>query len=79
MNNFCKTCPHLNIPDSIKIKFNEFTKPTFLECPIEDNVVVGCLISMMGIDWLEFFSFLMKNKQMDMKEYEELKKLGYVN
>jgi|WetSurSiteA1Bulk_404760.scaffolds.fasta_scaffold271137_2 hypothetical protein len=77
MKSFCNNCPHLKVPDSIKEKFNEFCKPTFIECPTEDKTVAGCLISMMSINWPEFFSFLLKNKKMEMKEYEELKKNGF--
>ena len=59
MNSFCHNCIIKDIPKSIKDKFNEHYKPTFLECPTNDPKVVGCLIKeQVVINWNSFCNWL---------------------
>jgi len=77
MKNFCKDCVHSTVPNTIKEKFNNFASTTFLECPSEDEKVVGCLIKNIDIKWLDFFVFLRENKQLEEIEINSLKNSGW--
>lgn len=77
MNDFCKKCKNRDVPQSIKKKFNEYHKPTFVECPTSDPQIVGCLIKEnFKFDWNSFCTWLHDNKQLSIKEAMEMREIG---
>lgn len=77
MNNFCKRCNHSSVPVLLKEKFNETVSLTFLECPTDDKLIVGCLIKKLEIDWIGFFKHLTKQGFLKDNELSKLKKEGW--
>ncbi len=77
MNDFCKDCKQRSVPQSIKKKFNEFHKPTFVECPTSDPQVAGCLIKEnYKFDWNSFCTWLSDNKKLTKQEAAEMERIG---
>ena len=58
MNNYCKICRHRDIPKILKEKYNEYVNLMFIECPMEDERIVGCLNSNFAIKWQEFYEWV---------------------
>lgn len=78
MNIFCNNCQHKNIPSTLKIKFNNGVKKTFVECPTGDSKIAGCFIKNLDIDWGKFAEWLIDNRQITMEEIIQLKNLGLI-
>ena len=79
MNNFCKNCVNMKVPSSLKEKFNVSYNKTFLECPTNDEKVVGCLIKeRLKIDWGSFCTWLNDHKNLTADEAIEMAKLGFI-
>ena len=77
MNEFCNDCKNSKVPQSIKKKFNEYHKPTFIECPTSDPQIKGCLIKdNFKFDWNSFSTWLDDNKQLTKQEALEMKRIG---
>ena len=82
MNSFCKDCVNAKVPSSLKEKFNDTYKKsninkTFLECPINDPKVVGCLIKeRQKINWNSFCVWLNDNKSLTAQEAIDMVDLG---
>lgn len=77
MNNFCKVCKHKNIPSFLKENFNKLGQNTFIECPIDDERIAGCLIANLAIDWKKFVQYLYENEALTVKQIEMLKGKGW--
>lgn len=75
INGFCKNCAHRKIPTSLKQKFNEYVKYTFIHCPQTDKNVAFCFIKEMTIDWKAFVRWCDDNKLMTEDEKRALKVL----
>lgn len=84
MNNFCKECVNKKVPSTIKEKFNlaykrENISKIFLECPMNDAKVAGCLIKeRMSIDWNKFCIWLNDHKDLTTEEAVAMAKLGFL-
>lgn len=76
MNYFCKDCQHREVPQSIKEKFNQEIKETFINCPLYDDKFVFCFIKNLNIDWVAFINFLLKQRNLSSKEIDAIKKEG---
>ena len=57
---FCNDCPHKNVDDILKELFNEYVQKTFLECPVETENIIGCLIKQKPINWENFLDWCVK-------------------
>jgi len=80
LNDFCKECQNRDVPKSIKDKFNEGFKNTFVECPTSDKKVVGCVIPInFKINWDSFCVWLEEQNDLTVKEAAEMTKLGLYN
>lgn len=77
MNPFCEVCEHKSIPWFMKDKFNRVVQETFLECPLEDKNVAGCLISRMRIDWIKFAKYLIEHQAITEAEVKRLENSGW--
>jgi len=77
LNYFCETCAYKNIPWFMKEKFNKVVKPTFLECPLNDEKVIGCLIKNINIDWKKFVQYLLEHQAITQEEINKLLNLGW--
>jgi len=65
------------VPQSIKKKFNEHFKPTFIECPTNDPNIAGCLIKEnFNIDWNSFCTWLNDQKMLTVQEAIEMARIG---
>jgi hypothetical protein len=76
MHKFCTSCPHRLAPKSIRLKFNEFVRPMFFDCPLTQKHVVGCTIKFITIDWKAFANWLKDNNQMTDDEIKTMKVVG---
>jgi len=76
LNNFCSNCNTRNVPDSLKKKFNENYKPTFLNCPQDDPNVAGCLIKNSKINWSSFCNYLFDHKMLTVDEASTMATMG---
>jgi len=77
LNDFCKNCKLRNIPQSIKKKFNEYHKLTFIDCPTSDPQIKGCLIkNNYKFDWNSFCTWLNDNKKLSVQEAIEMARIG---
>lgn len=79
LNKFCKNCPHLKVPKLLKDKFNKFNYPLFINSPITDELVVGCVVKYQNIEWSYFAEYIIKKKLLTKHEYEELVKYGWAD
>jgi hypothetical protein len=77
LKNFCQTCQHKNIPWFLKQKFNKAVNMTFIECPLRDENVAGCLIKNLNIDWDKFINYLVEHDSIIKEEIDVLIKLGW--
>lgn len=77
MNDFCKTCQHLEIPKILKNKFNKIHFPLFINHPLDEKNVVGCVVKYQNIDWSTFFEFLVNKNLLTKTEYEKLRNDGW--
>lgn len=78
MNHFCNHCQHSKLPNSLKTKFNNNFKITFIDCPTSDKVVAGCFIKNLDIDWGKFAEWLIDNRNITLEEVSKLKELGLI-
>jgi len=79
LNKFCKDCANKSVPSSVKKKFNLSYNKTFLECPLNDDKVAGCLIKeRLQIDWNSFCVWLHDHKNLSAEEAVSMAKLGYL-
>lgn len=70
---FCKACPHRKIPQTLKGKFNQYVKVMFQDCPQTDEVVVGCFVRDIHVDWKAFVKWTEDNKLLTEEEKKTLK------
>jgi hypothetical protein len=77
LNKFCEDCPHCNVPDLIKEKFNEEIEDMFFNCPLNDNKVIYCFTKEYEIKWDLFINYLLKENKITPKQLrKEEKKEG---
>ena len=77
MNDFCKDCKQRSVPQSIKKKFNEHHKLTFIDCPTKAPQIKGCLIKdNYKFDWNSFCTWLNDSKLLSVQEAIEMARIG---
>lgn len=72
MNRFCIECSHRRVSKEIRLKFNEFVYPYFIDCPIDDERIVGCSVLFLNINWNSFIRYITKKKVLTEKQKKEV-------
>lgn len=77
MNSFCENCPHRQVPDLLREKFNALNFKLFCNQPIDDPNIAGCTVKYINIDWVQFANFLANKKLLSKGQIDELRGSGW--
>jgi len=58
----CEGCPHRNIPEVIKQKFNKYVQNSFDATSCEDPMIIGCIMRHRELEWDSFIEWMKDGK-----------------
>lgn len=67
----------MKVPSVLKGKFNKLNFPLFINHPIDDPDIHGCVVKYQQIKWKEFAEFLVEKKLLNIRELEMLRDNGW--
>lgn len=67
----CDGCPHKNIPDIIKQKFNLYVQNSFDPDSCNDPNIYGCIMRERSLEWDSFIEWMKDGKLIEESELIE--------